>query len=202
MVHRSTVAAALAAALIGGFVSSAALAGQKPTPMVPLIGMVRENTPDRAFVLRAAHEAIAAMESSRTEIARASTDSVQTEAVRSFNTAAAAYNGLADIASQRNMTLSTPSSLFIDDTSPTLTDGGQVGPADVAYFNARQAALLATIQMYRAEASKGHDPLVVSFAKRMAARLDHDLALMTLDVEHLDHDGYGDRPSPSTNGAS
>ncbi len=190
---------AVSLAATGGV--SAAEAGQpkadKKVVMVPILAESRVTSPDRAFIERATDSAIKTMTASQAEINSSRLGNVQGEAVRAFNTAAYAYNNLADIASERRINVATPSSIFAQDRTPNPIDGQPVAPADVEYLSARQQSLGRAIAIYSQEVKAGRDPIVVEFAKQMKSRLEHDLFLATLGIKALDSGGYGDRPSDS-----
>ncbi len=169
------------------------------TEMVPLLAVSRITSPDRVFIECAAESAISTMTKSAAEIDASHLSSVQSEAVRAFNTAAAAYNSLADIAAERRISIASPTAFFQDERSPNPIDGAPVEPADVAYLTARESSLSGTIGMYANEIRDGHDPKVVAYAVQMKARLEHDLLLATVALENLNSGDYGDR-SGSTPG--
>ena len=167
------------------------------TEMVPLIAVSRVTSPDREFIERATNSAIKTMNTSQTEINTSHLANIQGEAVRAFNTAASSYNSLADIASERHINVASPSSIFEQEQTPSPIDGAPIAPSDVRYLTMRQQSLGRTIAVYATEVKSGHDPIVVSFARQMKARLEHDLILATLEVKSLDTAEYGDRPAES-----
>jgi hypothetical protein len=175
---------------------------QTGTEMVPLLAVSRITSPDRTFIECATDSAISTMSKSAAEIDASHLSSVQSEAVRAFNTAAAAYNSLADIAAERRITIASPTSFFQDERSPNPIDGAPVEPADVAYLTAREAALSGTIGMYANEVRDGHDPKVVAYAVQMKARLEHDLLLTTVALQNLNSGDYGDRAGVASDAPS
>jgi hypothetical protein len=188
---------------LAGIVLAASPARAVPKPqasMVPLLFVQRETSADHTFVRKAIALAIGDMESAQHEIAVAQTVDVQDEALRAFNTSAAAYNGLADIASKRNMKIAKPSSFIVDDT-PGLAQDARPGPEDFRYVGAYQASLGKTIDLYRAEIRHGKDALAVAFAAKFRPRLVHDLELVTIDIEHLDHPAVLRTPTPAPDAA-
>jgi len=170
----------------------------KPTQMVPLLAVSRITSPDRAFIDRASASAIATMNSAQAEIASTHLSNAQDAAVRAFNSAAAAYNSLADIAAQRRIKLATPASIFQDDRTSVLSEDAKLEPADIQYLTAREAALSRTIAIYADEVKYGRDPIVVSYATQMKARLEHDLVVTTIGLQSLESGDYGDHTSSST----
>ncbi len=175
---------------------------QKGTEMVPLLAVSRITSPDRIFIECAADSAISTMSKAAAEIDASHLSSVQSEAVRAFNTAAAAYNSLADIAAERRITIASAASFFQDERSPNPIDGAPVEPADVAYLTAREASLGGTIGMYANEIRDGHDPKVVAYAVQMKARLEHDLLLTTVALANLNSGDYGDRSGSASDATS
>jgi hypothetical protein len=173
----------------------------KAVEMVPLLAVSRVTSPDRTFIECATESAISTMTKSQAEIAAARLSSIQSEAVRAFNTAADAYNSLADIASERRIKIATPTSFFEEERSPNPIDGAPVEPADVAYLTTRESALSGTIGMYANDVRDGRDPKVVAFARQMKSRLEHDLLLATVALQNLNSGDYGDR-SGATSDAS
>ena len=159
----------------------------KPQPtIVPLFFLDRETSADHAFVRKAIDLAIANMMASQHEIAVAQTVIVQDEALRSFNTSAAAYNGLADIAAERRMTFAKPSTFVVDQT-PSLAQDPSPSAEDFRYVSACQASLNDLADLYHSEAQHGKDPLVVAFAAKIRPRIVRDLELVADDIERLNH---------------
>jgi hypothetical protein len=174
---------------------------QNGTEMVPLLAVSRVTSPDRVFIECATDSAISTMTKSAAEIDAARLSNIQSEAVRAFNTAAAAYNSLADIAAERRIKIASPTSFFQDERSPNPIDGATVQPADVAYLTAREASLASTIGMYANEVRDGQDPKVVAFAAAMKSRLEHDLLLTTVALQNLNSGDYGDRAGATSDDA-
>ena len=178
--------AAAVASLVAGSSAAQAAPNPNPTTLIPIIEVKRVTSADHTFIAKAIDMAIATMEAANQEISVASTTDVQDEAVRSFNTAAAAYNGLADIASQRDMTTEKPKASQLDD-APALAQDAKPGPQDVRYVTTTQQTLEQTIALYHAEAQHGHDRLAVDFAAKMHPQFVHDLELVKVDIENIDH---------------
>jgi hypothetical protein len=87
-----------------------------------------------------------------------------------------------------------PSSIFQSDRTPPIADDGlTASPADFAFANGAQSSLVKAIALYRDEMRTGKDRAVVAFATKMEARLEHDLDLATIDIQHLDTSG--ERPT-------
>ncbi len=172
----------------------------KPTVMVPLLAVSRITSPDRTFIVNAIQSAITTMSASQAEMEASHQSDVQSVAVRAFNSAASAYNSLADIAAERRISVAAPGAIFDADQTPSAIEGAPMEPADIAYLSSRESALATAIALYSGEIEHGRDPKVVTFARQMKARLEHDLLVTTVALQSVNTAGYGDRPASSDDG--
>ncbi len=187
--RRLSAAAAGGALAATAFVTAGATVRSAPNPnptMIPILEVKRLTSADHVFIDKALAMAVSSMAAANAEIGVAGTTDVQDEAVRSFNTSAAAYNALAEIAAKRDMKFPKPEASQLDDT-PALAQDAKPGPQDVKYVGATHTGLQSAIDLYYDEARHGKDKLARDFAAQMRPRLEHDLELVTIDIENMNH---------------